>query len=390
MQDRPPPGHVPRGPITVSNVETLDGLRPHADAWDRLALAAPQRLPMLSHAWVSAFLAHRVPPTSSWRVLVARRDEEVVGVIPLVRTPHEQLGAARPRLRLPRGVYTRSGDAVLAEGSEHEVLAALLAEARRLEPDLFSIDFMGVRETSPTRAALAAETDRFSVVDAPDEPGSFVPIAGTLDAYRETLGDNFSRNLRKAGNRFAREPGAGFRILSGPDADPALLDDFLALEAAGWKGVAGTAIARDPGIVAYYRSLVAHFAARGWLEWHFLDLAGKPAAAHLGVRFGGALVLLKIAYDEAHARLGPGNLLFERVLAHAFEQGLSEVNCTTDMPWHRNWAMPQSPYHDLSVLPHRPLQFLMGVVPAKAKAAAKKIPGLVPLVRAVRKRRPSS
>ena len=70
-----------------------------------------------------------------------------------------------------------------------------------------------------------------------------------------------------------------------------------------------------------------------------------------------------------------------------FEQRSSdEVNCTTDMPWHRNWEMPQSAYHDLSILPRRPLSILTGVLPAKAKAAAKKIPGLVSLVRAIRKR----
>ena len=390
MQDRPPPGRLPRGPIVVRCVERLDALAPHREAWDELALAAPQGLPMLSHAWVSAFLLHRVAAPATWRVLLAFRGDELVGVLPLVRTPHEQLGGNRPRLRLPRDLHTRSGDAVLAAGVEHEALSAMIAEARRLEPRLFSIDFSGVREGSPTIAALAAGTAKVTALDAPDERGSYVAVAGTMDEFRATLGDNFRRNLKKAGNRFEREPGAGVRLLSGPSAHPALLDDFLALEAAGWKGAEGTAIAADPSLVAFYRTLVSNLAAKGWLEWHFLDIGGKPAAAHLAVRFGRALVLLKIAYDESHSRLGPGNLLFERVLLHAFEgKEVDEVNCTTDMPWHRNWEMPQSAYHDLSVFPRSPLSILMGVVHARLKAAAKKIPGLVPLVRATRKRKES-
>ena len=68
---------------------------------------------------------------------------------------------------------------------------------------------------------------------------------------------------------------------------------------------------------------------------------------------------------------------------------MDEVNCTTDMPWHRNWEMPRSGYHDLSVLPRRPLSILLGVLPAKAKALARRVPGLVPLVRRVRGGRPS-
>src|SRR5438105_8180106 len=293
MQDRSPPGPVPRGPIAVRSVEGVDGFRhllPFADAWDRLALASPQRMPMLSHAWVSAFLAHRVATPATWRVLLALSGPDLVGVLPLVRAPHERLGASRPRLRLPRDLHTRSGDAVLAAGREREALLALLAEARRLEPRRFSVDFLGVRDGSPTLSALSAGVPKAAVVDAPDERGSYLPVTGTLDELRARLSDNFRRNLRKAGNRLEREPGVAFRLLSVRDASPALLDDFLALEAAGWKGREGTSIASDAGLVAFYRAAVSGLSSRGWLEWHFLDIGGRPAAAHLAVRFGRALV----------------------------------------------------------------------------------------------------
>ena len=44
---------------------SLDQLGEHAEAWDRLAMASADRLPMLSHAWVSSFLEHRTIDGSS-------------------------------------------------------------------------------------------------------------------------------------------------------------------------------------------------------------------------------------------------------------------------------------------------------------------------------------
>ena len=42
--------------VDVLVVTSLDQLGEHSEAWDRLAMAAADRLPMLSHAWVSTFL----------------------------------------------------------------------------------------------------------------------------------------------------------------------------------------------------------------------------------------------------------------------------------------------------------------------------------------------
>ncbi|MBL9085724.1 MAG: GNAT family N-acetyltransferase, partial [Planctomycetia bacterium] len=280
-----------------------------------------------------------------------------------------------PTLVAPRDDHTKSGDALLAPTASADDLAALVAGAFALAPGARSLTLAGVRDGSRTLAALATARLPGPVVRDTDERGSYAPIAGSsLAALRATLSDNFRRNVRKAGNRLAKEPGVAIRLDRGPDASPATLDRFLALEAAGWKGRAGTAISLDPRLTAFYRELVAGFAARGRLEWHTLEIAGAPAAMHLGVRTAGALVLLKIAYDERHARLGPGNLLFERVLEREFEAGTAvEVNCTTDMAWHRNWALPRSDYARLVCFPAGPASGSLAFLPAALKARAKRV-----------------
>ena len=78
--------------------------------------------------------------------------------------------------------------------------------------------------------------------------GSLVPTTGTGQDFEKSLHGNFRRNLRKAANRVAREHAVAFEFVGGEEAqDPTYLARFLRVEASGWKGETGTAIARSPG-----------------------------------------------------------------------------------------------------------------------------------------------
>lgn len=342
-----------------------------APAWDALADLAPQRLPMLGSVWVRAFARHRLGPGESMVVHAALSGGRVVGVLPLVARP-SRLGTT---LAAPRGDHTRAGDAVLSPDLPATDLRGLVEAAFASRPDAGALTLAGVRDSSPTLAAVAALEGPFLVVADDDERGSFVTLRGrTMADVRAALHDNFRRNLRKADNRLAREAGVSFHFDEGASADPAALDTFLALEAAGWKGRAGTAIAHDARLLAFYRELVAGFAARRRLEWIWLEIGGRTAAMFLGVRLPRALVLLKIAYDEAFARLGPGNLLFERLLEREIVAGhLDEINCTTDMPWHRLWALSSARYARFHVVPRRLSPIATRYLPWALRARARRI-----------------
>jgi len=173
------------------------------------------------------------------------------------------------------------------------------------------------------------------VVRADGDYGSFVRVASTFEDFQSRLSDNFLGNLRKARNKLAKLPGVQTEFLTGEHATAEHFGRFAEVEASGWKGRKGTALGASPALVAFYTALSSRLAQEGWLEWHFLNGDGKTLAGHLGLRFGRSMVLLKIGYDEAYAKCGPGNLLFDHTVRRVFEHGdIDEINCLTDMPWH--------------------------------------------------------
>jgi CelD/BcsL family acetyltransferase involved in cellulose biosynthesis len=202
------------------------------------------------------------------------------------------------------------------------------------------------------------------VLRPPYHLGSFVDTTIGFEDFQARLSSSFRRSMRSARKKAVKEHGLEFERITGIEAArPELFAEFVRVEASGWKGANGSAIACHPDRVAFYTALTQRLARRGWLEWNLERLDGAVVAAHLGVRFGPSVLLPKGGYDEAHARFQPGNLLFWEVFARCFaDETVHEVNFLSEKPWMGLWKMEHATYQDLVVVPRRPAATLSGLL----------------------------
>jgi hypothetical protein len=93
----------------------------------------------------------------------------------------------------------------------------------------------------------------------------------------------------------------------------AALDDFLRLEADGWKGRAGTAAHGHAELRTFLQTAVPQLAAEGKARIARLFLDERAIAAIIVLQSGDTAWSWKIAYDESVARASPGMQLLLRV-----------------------------------------------------------------------------
>ncbi|MEP7173805.1 MAG: GNAT family N-acetyltransferase, partial [Aestuariivirga sp.] len=153
-------------------------------------------------------------------------------------------------------------------------------------------------------------------------------LTGTYETWAESnFGAKRRREYRRLTNRLS-EMGR-FESLSleiGRDCKP-WVEDLLALEAAGWKGKRGTAIASNPALQAAFKDACQFLAAAGKLRFWKLALDGKTIAITYAIVEGDQAWLHKIAYDEAYAKFSPGVLLVLYATARLFaETGITLVD----------------------------------------------------------------
>jgi hypothetical protein len=128
------------------------------------------------------------------------------------------------------------------------------------------------------------------------------------------------KELRRQRKRLA-EMG---HLVCAPDTTPSnisvAIDDFLALEAAGWKGRAGTAARSREEIANFVARAVSALARERKAQIVRLCIDANAVAALVLLRSGDMAWCWKIAHDEAYARFSPG----VQVLLEATEQLLAD------------------------------------------------------------------
>ena len=129
----------------------------------------------------------------------------------------------------------------------------------------------------------------------------------------ETLNAAMSgKTRRKRANERQQLERAGHLTFTDVDDGPnlaRLTDEFLELEASGWKGEAGTALASSAGEAAFFRDVIRAAFERGRLSFLALRLDGRMIAAHCLFYDPPRSFHFKTAYDESFGKYSPGTQL---------------------------------------------------------------------------------
>jgi CelD/BcsL family acetyltransferase involved in cellulose biosynthesis len=296
--------------INTRLIETLVDFAALADAWS--GLPASETDPLLSHDWflAAASTLHR---EQRLQIVTVWREQKLVAVAPLIE-------ARRQGTRWLEFIGSRAlFEPCNVLFSDEDARAALMRDVVALYCPLSLHRF-------PADSGLATLLRGFRsgwLVPVRSPPCRRVDMLQSWDSYLATR----SRECRTGFPRKRRQLAAGgtvsFESLS-PDADAAvrLLDEFVQVEASGWKQRNGSALASRPSLHAFFAELARRFAARGQLRMSFLRCDGDAVAAQLGVQYGNRYWELKVGYDERWHAMSPGRILLWEVLRDSFAQRL--------------------------------------------------------------------
>ena len=265
--------------------------------WRRAAREAP---PLLAPEW--SLLTMRLLGGPESLIVGARRAGSLVLALPLAR--HGRT------LRALRSDHTPRVDVV----GDATALPELWSAMRGLD-HWDALVLRGVPADSPLVTVVAdlARADGYEVRVREITRAPWFEVEG--------IESRIHRRFRGDMRRLERQLG-GVELERVGKFDRNALRDLFRLEAAGWKGAARTAIASDPGLVAFYTTAARVFAHRGQLTLAFLRSRGKRVAACFALEDRTTFHLLKIAYDPEFAHFGPGQLLVRETAADAARRGL--------------------------------------------------------------------
>ena len=325
---------------TASQIEDMDRAFYRLDAG-----IVCNRSPVQDLIW-SRTCAENLSAGSRLAVVHVRQGDQTVAIAPLYRghgllNSFEQLGVRQ--LLEPMDFIYRDADAL-------DALAARLAQ---LNMPLFLYRLPG--DSLVPAALKRAYHDRASVLSMNGERYPYIDLTGCN--IGKLLSPSMRHDIRRARRKADKAGCVSFEVLSpaGKDDFLPLFREFLEVEAASWKGRAGTALAHDARRRGFYELYGIRASEAGILRMCFMRINNMAVAAQIAVESGRRFWLLKIGFDEEYARCSPGTLLINETLRYAFGNGLQsyEFMGAADR-WTKRWTKSERNSLVVAVCPYAP------------------------------------
>lgn len=130
------------------------------------------------------------------------------------------------------------------------------------------------------------------------------------------------RRLDSLHRRLERDCGpVTVSLMSADEPCDVWIDDFLALEATGWKGAGGSALACDRGNAALFRNVIERGHANGSARLAKLQAGGRTLAMSSWFESGNRGYGFKMAFDESCRCHAPGQLLMREIVSRISADG---------------------------------------------------------------------
>lgn len=314
-----------------------------ADAWE--ALLPSDARPFDLHAWYMSWWS-AFGGSDQLAVCTAWRGNELTAACPLSLIGRRSLRALA-NLQTP----------VFRPLARDATAMRRLAEALTANGTA-TLDLWGLPVGDPSVAAVEEAAGRAAMLRLREDlhTSPIVATEGDFNAWRAASKPRWGAPLERFRRKMTREHEASFAIVEPPGDLDAELDGGFEVEASGWKGRAGTAIASSAETELFYRDVARAFAARGELRLSRVVLDGATAAFDLCLLHDRRLYLLKTGYDEGFRRLAPGLVMRLSVIERCFELGYEAHELLgEDSEWKLKFATTERRHLGLRAYGRRPL-----------------------------------
>lgn len=242
------------------------------------------------------------------QLLAFRYEGRLAGVVPFAHS-HDYYGYKLPFTASWMHANAFYGAPLVAQGFEHSFWHALLSYCDSHAGLSAFLHLPLLEENGPLDAALKHVLDQAGRANAivARRQRAMLQSELTPDIYlAQALSKKHAKELRRQRRRLEEHGTLSIQRFADCEALDNWISQFLELEAAGWKGEAGSALANEKQTRTLFKAVMDGSARAGRLERVSLLLNGEPVAMLASFIAAPGRYSFKTAFDERYAAHSPG------------------------------------------------------------------------------------
>ena len=287
-------------------VPLRDYLRDPDLGWDAVA-ARPSEPNAFLERWFLEASGHNLNVPADARMLVVRAEEQLIGMMPITVTSRYGRMAVRHVENWLH--YNSFFGAPLVRRSFEPYFWHYALDLLDADPHAPSFLHLVAMDGQGPLAAALLKARRGAAVVHRSSRAMLQSDLSSCEYYEKTVRKKKRKEIGRLQARLAELGTVTFCRLSDAGELDAWIDAFIALEASGWKGRNGAALAKDHHTKNFVFDALRGAHAAGRLEMIRLEVDHRVIAMLVNFLAPPGSFSFKIAFDEEFARFSPGVLI---------------------------------------------------------------------------------
>ena len=322
------------------------GLAALEQEWRALEQSTP--LPFYaSWRWHHAWLSTLEPEPEKIQFAVLRENGRCAGILPLLPNSDASRRWQPALLEVPRRTGMDLCTPIMASGkSLADWWPTLRKTLKQAGHRAFIIRMTGV-PLEPERLAPLRQMASRKILRVQNH-------SCWIDCRRShaDVSSRYSTRLRKILRRGERKLAAAGQLTFTPYHGQQAIDEaypiFLRLEASGWKGKSGTALALDDRSRRFHETFLFAEETLPELRINLLHAGEHAVAGQLCITRHGIVSVLKITYDQSWSKASPGSVMMDRLLRQSCaDPEIHAMSFITGQRWMDEWRPEKTEVADI-------------------------------------------
>ena len=348
--------------MLVSCFTTLNELAPYADDWDQLAAGVPFR----SWTWLSHWWRHYGPQDDARSRLAVLCVFDGAGVLVGVAPWYLDCSAMHGRVLRPLGSGEVCSDylSVLCHPAAKEALIDVLADylvesACDDRPEVLHWDLLQLDGVDADDSTVAELVDHLAASGCAVHRRAGVncwrlDLPTNWESYVASLGKNLRRDVRRLERELFDTGRAVPHVVTSLHELPQAMKILAELHQRRRNTLGEEGSFASQRFLSFYGDVVPAMFARGCVQFHWLELDGKPVAAEYQLVGDGVLYAYQAGVDPEAMEHQPGKLINLAILRQAIEHGYRAFDFLRgDEPYKARFGAAPRPSMELRVVPQR-------------------------------------
>lgn len=340
--------------IRIILADCLDEIENHEQKWNDLMIKCQDMAPTQSFAWIHGLFSFKMKENTNWLCLFAYKNQDLVGVLPLVGNKRKGLpGFYFQLFQSPYDYYhpVRT-DGIFMPGYEF-VMDLFFQKIKQTYKVNLVLQLRYVPDSSSAYKYLADSKSKAYSLLMLSRNEDIIYLPKCKEEYFNDLDSKFLRELKRRAKRLSETHEVKYTFNDNKKTGRQCLELFTELEDIGWKGKDEiTTIKKIPRDFDLFLSSTNKLLQQGWVQWNFLEADKDIIAAQLISTINGVAYVWKVAYDEKYSKYAPGNLLMQKFIENSYrDESVKEFNFLNERDSFKVWNVKTRRIYEILIFP---------------------------------------